>query len=57
MLDRRIPDGLTQIREGWTLDDLVRAHELLDELDAHEARARAEAESKAKAAQQVRRRV
>lgn len=56
MLDARIPDGLAQIRASWTLDDLVHAHELLDELDVHAARDRAEAEAKAKAAQQVRRR-
>lgn len=56
MLDQRIPDGLTQIRQGWTLDDLVRAHELLDELDVIAARERTEAEAKAKAQQQVRRR-
>jgi hypothetical protein len=41
VLDARIPDGLTQIRASWTLDDLVQAHELLDELDVAEAHARA----------------
>jgi hypothetical protein len=40
VLDPRIPDGLTAIREGWTLDDLAHAHDFLDQLDAAEARAR-----------------
>lgn len=51
MLDARIPDGLTEIRSSWTLDDLVRGHEFLDELDAAEARARAQAEAERKQAQ------
>ena len=45
VLDARIPDGLTDIREGWTLDDLCHAHDLLDELDAAEARQRARIET------------
>lgn len=40
MLDGRIPDGLSAIRERWTLDDLCHAHDFLDELDAADARAR-----------------
>lgn len=51
MLDPRIPDGLADIRGGtWTIDDVCHAHDLLDELDAAEAReqarARQEAESR-----------
>lgn len=49
MLDPRVPDGLSDIRASWTIDDICHAHDLLDELDAaearSEARARAEAES------------
>jgi hypothetical protein len=41
VLDGRIPDGLTDIRGGWTLDDVTHAHDFLDELDHVEARARA----------------
>jgi hypothetical protein len=47
VLDPRIPDGLTDIREGWSLDDVVHGHEFLDELDVAEARARAAAEQQA----------
>jgi hypothetical protein len=43
VLDPRIPDGLTQIRQGWTLDDVCHAHSFLDELDAAEARAESRA--------------
>lgn len=39
MLDPRIPDGLTEIRQGWTLDDVCHAQDFLDELDGAEARA------------------
>jgi len=46
VLDARIRDGLTDIRRGWTLDDVVHAHELLDELDRVEAEARAEAKAR-----------
>jgi hypothetical protein len=42
-LDARIPDGLTAIRQGWTLADILHAHDFLDELDAAEARQRAKA--------------
>jgi hypothetical protein len=38
VLDPRIPDGLTDIRASWCLDDLMHAHDLLDQLDAIEAR-------------------
>lgn len=54
MLDARIRDGLSDIRSSWTLDDLVHAHELLDELDVVEARARSEAETQARMKGQVR---
>lgn len=47
MLDARIPDGLTQIRQSWTLDDLVHAHEFFDELDALEVRREAAARERA----------
>jgi hypothetical protein len=46
VLDARIPDGLTEIRAVWTLDDLVHAHDFLDELDAAEARARSSAKDR-----------
>lgn len=42
VLDSRIPDGLTEIRRGWCLDDLVAAHGFLDEFDRLD-RARASA--------------
>jgi len=43
VLDTRIPDGLTDIRQGgWTLDDLCHAHDLLDEDDRVRARQRAQ---------------
>jgi hypothetical protein len=40
-LDPRIPDGLTDIRARWTLDDVVVAHQYLDQMDAVEAKRRA----------------
>jgi hypothetical protein len=48
VLDPRIPDGLTSIREGWCLDDIVHAHALLDECDAAEARAESAAREQAR---------
>jgi hypothetical protein len=44
-LDARIPDGLTAIRQTWCLQDLLHAHDFLDEMDA--AQARTEARMKA----------
>lgn len=41
VIDPRIPDGLADIRSGWTFTDLVHAHNLLDQLDAQAARERA----------------
>jgi hypothetical protein len=49
VLDPRIPDGLTSIREGWCLDDIVHAHALLDECDAVDARAESAARDEARA--------
>jgi hypothetical protein len=40
-MDARIPDGLTAIRQGWTLEDILHAHDLLDAADAPAARQRA----------------
>jgi hypothetical protein len=34
VLDARIPDGLAEIRASWSLNDLVHAHQFLDQLDA-----------------------
>jgi hypothetical protein len=45
VLDTRIPDGLRDIRAGWSLDDICHAHDFLDELDR--ARARQEAAARA----------
>jgi hypothetical protein len=42
VLDPRIPDGLTSVRR-WSFDDVIHAHEFLDELDAADARAEARA--------------
>lgn len=47
MLDARIPDGLTDVRQGWILDDIVHGHEYLDELDAKAARDAAKAAAEA----------
>jgi hypothetical protein len=44
-LDARIPDGLTAIRQGWFLEDILHAHELLDQADAADARQRARVKS------------
>jgi hypothetical protein len=43
VLDPRIPDGLADLRAAWTLDDLVHATDLLDQLDEREAKQRAHA--------------
>jgi len=48
VLDARIPDGLTDLRQGWTLDDVTHAHDFLDELDAAEARASSAAKDSTK---------
>jgi hypothetical protein len=48
VLDARIPDGLSDIRSGWTLDDLLHGHDLLDELDAVEVSAASAAGSAVK---------
>lgn len=37
VLDTRIPDGLADLRRHWTLDDVVHATDLLDQLDEREA--------------------
>ena len=37
VLDTRIPDGLADLRRSWTLDDVVHATDLLDQLDEREA--------------------
>jgi len=52
VLDARIPDGLTAIRQSWCLQDLLHAHDWLDEMDAAQARteARHKAEQQAAAA-------
>lgn len=47
-MDARIPDGLTAIRQSWSLQDILHAHDWLDEMDA--AQARTEARLKAEAA-------
>jgi hypothetical protein len=38
--DRRIPDGLTEILESWSIVDLREANGVLDAIDAAETRAR-----------------
>jgi len=50
VLDTRIPDGLSDIRQRWTLDDVCHAHDYLDELD----RLRAQQEAAARAAELAR---
>lgn len=37
VVDPRIPDGLADVRERWTLPDLLDTHQLLDALDDIEA--------------------
>ena len=43
--DRRIPDGLTEILETWSIVDLYEANGVLDAIDAAEERARARGHS------------
>jgi glycogen synthase len=50
-LDARIPDGLTAIRQGWHLPDILHAHDWLDEMDAAQARTEARLKAEQKAAQ------
>lgn len=38
MLDPRIKDSLTEMRAGWTLDDIGFGHDYLDQLDVIGAR-------------------
>jgi hypothetical protein len=45
----RIPDGLADVRQRWTLPDLLAAHLALDAIEAVEEAARAERERAAKA--------
>jgi hypothetical protein len=39
-MDARIPDGLTAIRQGWFLKDILDAHDILDSADEVAARPR-----------------
>ena len=48
VIDERIPDGLYQIEEFWSLEDVYRAHSVLDAYDDAMKRAREQAERKAR---------
>lgn len=45
-MDVRIPDGLTAIRQGWFLEDILHAHDILDQADEADERQRARAQVK-----------
>jgi hypothetical protein len=51
VLDARIPDGLTAIRQTWCLQDILHAHDWLDEMDAAQARTEARVKAEQLAAQ------